>query len=32
MENLTMKKFRNLFDMKEKDDSIWNLKRGQIGS
>ena len=26
-----MKKFRNVFDMKDKEDSIWNIKRGQIG-
>jgi hypothetical protein len=26
-----MKKFRNVFDMKEKEDSIWSLKRGQLG-
>lgn len=32
MENLSLKRFRNLYDIKDKDDSIWTLKRGLIGN
>lgn len=32
MENLSLKRFRNLYDIKDQEDSIWTLKRGVIGS
>jgi hypothetical protein len=31
LEHLAVKKFRNVFDIKDKEDSIWNLSRGHLG-
>ena len=31
LEHLAIKKFRNVFDIKDKEDSIWNLSRGYLG-